>query len=67
MYIMKLNNEYILTLQLLDGIGNKSIFKILEQIYGKDCTNAYNHFHKYLNIDNFLSKFQIGTIKKNHK
>lgn len=30
---MKLNNEYILTLQLLDGIGNKSIFKILEQIY----------------------------------
>lgn len=41
--------------------------KILEQIYGKDCTNAYNQFHKYLNIDNFLSKFQIGTIKKNHK
>ena len=30
---MNLNSEYILTLQLLDGIGNKSIFKIIEQIY----------------------------------
>lgn len=29
---MKIKTEYILTLQLLDGIGNKSIFKILEQI-----------------------------------
>ncbi|MBD5231852.1 MAG: DNA-processing protein DprA [Bacteroidales bacterium] len=29
---MALNYEYLLTLQLLDGIGNKTIFKIIEQI-----------------------------------
>ena len=29
---MKIKTEYILTLKLLDGIGNKSIFKIIENI-----------------------------------
>ena len=37
--------------------------KILEQIYGKDCTKAYQQYHGYLNIDNFLEKFQIGVVK----
>ena len=37
--------------------------KILEQIYGKDCTKAYQQYHGYLNIDNFLEKFQIGVLK----
>ena len=38
--------------------------KILESIYGKDMTAAYNKFHSYVRIDNFLGKFKIGYIKK---
>lgn len=40
---MKIKTEYILTLQLLDGIGNKSIFKIIESIINP-ITSLYELF-----------------------
>ena len=37
---------------------------ILKSTYGKDCTELFKKFHGYINIDNLLKPFQIGTVKK---
>ena len=47
-------------------VFDKKVYDItlyLDYHPGKDCTKVYQQYHGYLNIDNFLEKFQIGVVK----